>query len=986
MIRIEALSQGGNHPKKNLDTLEDFSLILNMQVSEPGEFLQRRAPFSQQFQLPFTDTNNEYFGHFYRVDLTNGDFNPAARTDVRVYRDDVLILDGKLRLQAVRLTARVYSVSVQSDSANLFSVMGTKLLIDAFATPSDYDFEMKGPQVRDSQVLTNDITDGSVGAGIVWVPLMDHGLSENGLAIFKDGFSGLGSNDMTLASTVKARQMKPCISVRHLIQKIIYSNGYVYDSDWLDSTEITKLYMTLADHLPQYPNEGVGGFKLGTAQNSLFSTGAPWFAPSWNDSSSADFYNDGVFSSGGFVAPADGTYTFDYSLQLEFIQVTGYFYVRFNVGGTIYHQQQQYVGSTTNAFVMTKTNMSVTMNQGDILLLECRATNGAQVRLTPQMFTSSGSYSYFKVDPFVGSNFDVKCHTLQGLPNLTQQDFFRDIMQRFNLMVYSDFDDSQVIRIEPYSDWIAAGQTQDWTEYLDLDKEQTVMSTSQLRKKTILLGDLESKDVGNQYFQDFTDAPFGQFRQDVIDEYATGELTNAPVFAPMQMFTIPTIAGDPNTEDAFILIHRAFEDTGDGVKPVATPPKLFFATGLDTDFNGTIRVSVTQLTQYQMYGPYADRPCTNSSTSLYWQGAAIPFGQNGLAGGGSAIPQQGLYGKYWSKYLAQYYADDSRIYEAYLTLPPEVISKLRFNDVYIIKGNAYLLQKLAGYDAANPSHAKCTFLRETGELQIGGCTLSVSGIGADFEVSFQDAAGNPQPATQVCCEANGYYFDSSNGLCYQYGLAPPPSPGGVGGSTPDGVVTGGGAGLTNAIVAENEQGNSMARVTPDSRRELFRNADRSLSVRETFELTAITLGSGTSSPVDRREAIVNFVVPPEHTGVMIVQATTRQTGGSAGTIGDTCVQEFRATISGDGTPSATINKITGSKAESQSGLDVTMAISINANGECKFGCTGEANKELQWTLNCQLTRTLVNSELENVLTTEAGALLLTNAGANLIQE
>ena len=985
MIRLEAVLPG-NAKNPSLDMLEDFSLILNMQVSEPGEFLQRRAPFSQTFNLPFSKTNDDYFGNYYRVDLTDGDFNPAERHPIRIYRDDVLILDGTLRLQSVRLISKVYVCSILSDSANLFSVMGTKVLLDAFSNPADYNFEMDGPNVASSQTLTNDITNGSVGAGVIWVPLMDHGLAENGLAIYRDGSSGMGGNDLSLASTVKARQFKPCISLQHLLRKLITSNGYAYASTWLDSASVGAMYMTLADHLPQYPTDGVGGFKRGTAQITFISAGQGWFIPTWNDSTSSDFYDDGVFVNSGFLAPADGTYTFDYSLQLEFVITGGFFETRFNVGGAVYHQQQQYVGSVTSAFVFTKTNMSVTMNEGDTLFLEMRCTNGSQVKLTPQMFSSSGSYSYFLVDPFAGSSFDGTCLTLEGLPPFTQQDFFRDIMQRFNLVVYSDPDDAQVIRIEPWSDWIDTGLTQDWTEFLDEDMEQIVSSTSTLRKKTILLQDAESNDVGNKYFRDTNGYPFGRFRQDVPDEYATGELTNAPLLTGVQMFTIPTLQGDPNTEDAFVLMHRDFEDTGDGVRPVKTPPKLFFVTGLETSFNGTIRVSQTSLSGYQRYGPYRDRPATNSSESLYWDGGILPFGAVPLAGGGAAVPEKGLYLRYWQRYLAQFYDDDSRLYECSMLLPPEVLSTLRFNDVIFIKGNAYLLQKIAGYDVANPSHAKCTFLRETGVLQLGGCELTVSNIAVNGTVTFVDAQGNVTPATEACCEGLGYtFYEYENGVeCVTGAFLPPPNTTHAVGNSDQN--TAGSGGTISSAVTDNDPGNSMPRVTAHAVRTLRRTADRRLTCVETFSLSAHTNGAGNVPGVDRDGLAPTIRVAPEHTGVLVVQASARQTGGSAGTIGDLLIQEFRVTIVGDGTPAAVVTKITSAKSESRVGLDIDIVAGINANGEMKFSCTGQANKELEWDLECTLIRTHVNPEYEYALKTEAGDFLLTQASEILRQE
>ena len=56
--------------------------------------MQRHAPYSQTFRLPFTDRNNVFFAHFYEVTLTDGDFDPTQKTEVLIFEDGVQVIRG----------------------------------------------------------------------------------------------------------------------------------------------------------------------------------------------------------------------------------------------------------------------------------------------------------------------------------------------------------------------------------------------------------------------------------------------------------------------------------------------------------------------------------------------------------------------------------------------------------------------------------------------------------------------------------------------------------------------------------------------------------------------------------------------------------------------------------------------------------------------------------------------------------------------------
>ena len=54
--------------------------------------------------------------------------------------------------------------------------------------------------------------------------------------------------------------------------------------------------------------------------------------------------------------------------------------------------------------------------------------------------------------------------------SITQKDFLKDLIERFNLIVAVDPEDAGNLIIEPYNDYLALGDIKYWTDKLDTSK------------------------------------------------------------------------------------------------------------------------------------------------------------------------------------------------------------------------------------------------------------------------------------------------------------------------------------------------------------------------------------------------------------------------------------------------------------------------------------------------------------------------------------
>lgn len=964
MIRLVALDQD-TQAQTTLDLEGSPSISLNLAVAKPGETMQRHAPYSQTFRLPFTDTNNIFFAHFYEVTLSDGDFDPTQKTEVLVFEDGVQVIRGAMQLRAVRLMAQVYEVNVLGDVADLFAEMGSKLLQAAFLDgddyTTDYNYDLTDANVIASQDLNSSIANGdNVPDGTIIIPLADHGLRADGQPLAAQ--DGYGLLDSAATNTgLFAGMLKPAMKLRVLVDLIIRTNGFSWSSTFLSSDLFGSIYMTLAPHLERVPTSPNSIFRASLSSSQA--VGAQQFTTIVfnNDSTGGNFDDDNRYdtNNGTYLCPSSTNYTFSTGGQITNGGTFQAVNVEMTAGSVLLGSQSLVMDPaetrdfsfTVTSFLAANTAVQVRVNAFD--------TQAATVDVAAFQCLSNGS---------------GEVSIPQALPRMKQKDLMRDLCQRFNLVIEADPDNPRKLYIEPYADWIADGTDSYWTDKLDLDKERTLMPTSSIKSARILFSDKESGDVGNAYIQATQGEAFGTYDQDIDDDFATGELKNEPAFAPYFVYTVPTLQGDPNTVLPELLIHRSYQRDGAGVKPTSQPPKLFFVTGNVTT-SQTLYVGGSSLTSYLLCSPFSESPLDGNTQSLYWNSTSTPFSVENALLAGQNVPAIGLHQAYWAGYLADIYDADARVYEAHLYLTPSDIRNVRFNDRFHILGATYKLTEISGYQIGTGESTLCKFLRDLGRSSFGGCTSVPTQSNANGTVTFTDADGTTTTDPgQACCEAFGYYYDATNNVC-RWGTPgtddgnpvppyPPTDP-----QDPFPNTNGGDPGPVSPV------GTNTNTTDPDS---------GTTTVYDEVILTGETTGAGTTEPVAPFGAPI--IIGPDTLGVGVVRVVSTTVGGTAGVAFTSKFETWRFLANGRaGTVS--ISETAGEDIVSGSPgtrrLQATLIDNVLA-----FNVTGEANQIINWTLSVEMIRMYATNEaeFENAILTEAGARL---AGINdrvLLQE
>ena len=403
--------------------------------------------------------------------------------------------------------------------------------------------------------------------------------------------------------------------------------------------------------------------------------------------------------------------------------------------------------------------------------------------------------------------------------DITQRDFLKDIIQRFNLIILTDPKDDTNLIIEPYDDFIASGEIKQWTDKLDTSKEIVVKDTTELQKKTIHLTDQEDVDLYNKSFKERYPElnVFGHLKiNEFNNEFATGELKNESIFSPYinsQVFVTDDEQFGTLLPNMAVQYEFSYE-TNDGVdvnKIKKTKPKLYWYNGTATNtlnvagaqvnyymhVSSSTAVTAYTFNTYPVCTPFDITPSSNVYTltqanrSLYWNatppivGNLTVFNYQGYIGNWF---NKTLYGEYWKPYLDNIYSSEARIMECYLNLNEVDIFDFSFADEIFIKDTYWRILKIQNYQVGAKASTKVTLIKSLDtRSNCNGCDYSIGTVGNSnllFDTFYLWCADdNPgcTPDTTApnflgtytspeCCTCNGgivmwnYTSQASNGL------------------------------------------------------------------------------------------------------------------------------------------------------------------------------------------------------------------------------
>ena len=624
------------------------------------------------------------------------------------------------------------------------------------------------------------------------------------------GITAIDDFEVSSALSVPWSQFRPAVQLKTLIKLIIAKAGFSYSSDFIDGAYFGKLFMTTGNHLElsatpttnsnanpsglmDVGNSGAWGVATTTSTSLQYSehivpanTSTPvtnFTAPMdadnlWNETYSYFTREDinmtqisvkHIIGAVNIAAYAGTEVQFEVILR-PFDTSTNTPILDFNYGSSI-----SVAAPTGGALALPSfrefdlSNMPTGASAQIVVIVSNYKSSGGTMTLTVGGATTLGSglfnmpyglHSNIRMD-WVGYSTDIYGATVDIPscidPSITQRDFLKDIIERFNLVVATDPEDAANLIIEPYNDYLDDGETKYWTDKIDTSKEIIVKDTTTLQKKTIHLTDQEDVDLYNKEFKErYPDINvYGHLKIDEINnDFASGEFKNNSIFSP---FINSQVFANENQQLGTYLPnlspHYEFsyeEKDGQYVNKIKkTKPKLFYYNGVGTtvldsagsstsynlhrvyDNSGTDTVTAYNFTLYPVCSPFDITPSSNLYTltaankSLYWNSSPPLVGSLSIFNYTNSVGSwfnNALYGLYWKQYLDNVYSTEARIMECHLNLDEIDIFNFKFNDEIFIKDTYWRVLNISNYQVGGDASTKVTLLKVVDEItQCEGC-------------------------------------------------------------------------------------------------------------------------------------------------------------------------------------------------------------------------------------------------------------------------
>jgi len=301
MVQLIAYTQEDNTPIY-LD-LGTTSIKANYSALEVQDITKRQSEYTHNFKIPFTEINNDFFAHYYEVNISDGSFNSSLKSKLDIVIDSSLAFEGYLQLLGVDKIKETYEVLAFGDIANLAKEMGGENL-NKVGFLDKYNHIVSQSNILDS--WDGDINYSGVepnGAQILY-PLIDYGVGYTDTSNIYGGF--------------KLNTLKPSIQIKAVVDELISSAGYSYESDFMATDFYTKQYMTLGGDKEGSITEFTDGFKVGLSADQHIYTFSTDVMELDAETGGNGFFDangnwDSVATIPHYNVPIDGTY----SLQLR---------------------------------------------------------------------------------------------------------------------------------------------------------------------------------------------------------------------------------------------------------------------------------------------------------------------------------------------------------------------------------------------------------------------------------------------------------------------------------------------------------------------------------------------------------------------------------------------------------------------------------------------------------------------------------------------
>lgn len=685
MIRLVVIDQQGSY--KELDTYGNENVNLTLQVDDVRNIDTKNASYSKEFNIPATKNNNKFFEHFHDVNRYNNNYNPYVNVKAFLYVEELLILEGFLRLVDVveKNTEISYTVVLFNDVANIIETLGDATMADLDF--SDIKHERSVTNIYNSWFNTGvTLTAGGTSTDVFYPYI------ENGSITILEDFFGYLNFDYYSSYVMNLR-------LKYVIDKIFAYAGFAYDSDFFNSDDFKNIYFDT--DVESTVLDAVGEtLECDGLDNALPATlsilGGTAFIPNWtnedNDVDSAFNHNTSTYT-----APYDTmlTITMTIDITATAFPATASLYLMGTYTDTSEGDSEIVTISDQFNYLVTANTITfsgqIDIQEGDTLQLLLYAEVGNLFQLP-----ADGNYTLSITN---SPQQPTESLINQGVGDIRLSDILKDVTQMFNLTIESKGNNK--LKIEPYNDYISDTEL-DWTKKVDVNEFK--LEPIEAPKRIEFHHAEETDDYYHDRYKRIQQIPFGSHYVELdVDSQDIVKIEN-------NVFAAPYTKQLLNTN---IYVQHITKQDGESFVPYANKPRLVYKRPASTnddlfDFNA-LSVSSGVANEHTYNAHFINEALldadTNDNSLLYGliNTIDIPILNN--------QPINTLFNKYWFQYINERYnVSNSLIMKIEANLTPTDIMNFSFSYKIRIQDQLFRVNKIE-YNTDRTRLAKIELLR-----------------------------------------------------------------------------------------------------------------------------------------------------------------------------------------------------------------------------------------------------------------------------------
>jgi len=736
-----------------LDLYENEKMHLNYKFTDITDFASV-GNYSQEFRVPASKTNTDFFGAIFNVNF-DGWFDFRKKVDAVLTVNTIPIASGHIQVKKLYWqSGKLFEFEVVffGEVPNLARLLNEKKLKDIESiVAGDLDYDLLHANVETPPnahtILTLCDKWNLTATNVEGQPVYSSTIG--GQPTYKPLYVG---------------HLTPAVKAQYLFDQIMNDAGLQYSSDYLGEI-LENVYVPFVNG--QYLNASNGlndiASNVGLASNVNNVPFTPIGSGSLynlytNFTEYEDAGND--WASGVYTAPFTGQFTFKCWMNGQATpsgavgvgQVQFGFFTFINDNQTLFYDSISLGSAGTNDLTYDQ-NITIQLNAGDTLKFYFGAFIYQQFGGLDIDFYGNANVGYTGTGVelvSVGTALTGDTCVMEfNAPDMRQIDFITSIQKMFNLVFVADKTLPNTLKIEPMVEYIASGNTLDWSQKLDLSKDIMYSPTTDLQKAKFSFTYASDSDFFNSVYTD-NGRTYGRYEVteadfEVINEFATGEEKVELAFASTPSAPV---------ENTDVVVPKFLNSEGQFVQP--KPRILYYFADFFVNMYDEVSGDVVQ-TAVKCLNNYSTMNATVTDSDLNFAPEIPPHTI-------IANPYNNLYNRWWRNYYRELFDGQARILEGMFALTLNDIFTFQFSDKIWIIDSWWRVLDIEGYVVGEQDMTKVKLIRV---LDINNdCDLKPVSANLDQSLNWETPNGDPATITQDCCLRFGYNWNSAKNNCY----------------------------------------------------------------------------------------------------------------------------------------------------------------------------------------------------------------------------